>query len=348
MPGFESIIDQQRPIRILAALLKNGTLPHALLFEGIEGVGKKTAAVALAMACNCLEKDSGSARKNQQIPREKAPNAPARTETISPCGSCTSCKKIKSGNHPDIIRIKPSGPFIKIGQVRALLETLALRPYEARTRVVIIENAQVLNPAAGNALLKILEEPPDRTMLILIALQALSLLPTIASRCQLIRFNPIAPKKLRDLLITEHGIEPDDAGALAILADGSLSRAMAMVEANWANRRKWILNEMHLLSTRSAGYLLALAERLSMDKKMLTDIFAIMKSWLRDLVISRYYPEKIINQDMRAEIQLASREQRVKSLILKLDAIQRTQNRIRANTNIRLTMETLLLKLAES
>ena len=93
-------------------------------------------------------------------------------KTTDPCGCCKSCRKIQTGNHPDIIQVKPFGPLIRIGQIRDLCRILAMKPYEARYRVVIISHAQAMNPAAGNALLKVLEEPPDRTILILTAMQA--------------------------------------------------------------------------------------------------------------------------------------------------------------------------------
>jgi len=187
--GFESIIGQDRPIRILTAFLHKGTIPHALLFTGIEGVGKERAAVALAMAFNCAENRSGSDAAGVDLRRSDHADA-NRPFTIKPCGICKSCRKIDSDNHPDIIRLKPSGPFIKIDQIRALCQTLAMKPYEAGMRVVIISEAQAMNPAAGNALLKMLEEPPARTILILVAAHPSDLLPTIVSRCQHIRFNP--------------------------------------------------------------------------------------------------------------------------------------------------------------
>ncbi|UCE54026.1 MAG: hypothetical protein JSV31_00865, partial [Desulfobacterales bacterium] len=164
MPGFTSIVDQERPIRILTALLYHGTLPHALLFTGIEGVGKREVAIALALACNCLKKNSGytpEINKTRVIIGQRIHDP---YSSVGPCGSCKSCRKIESGNHPDIIQVKPRGPFIKIAQVRALCDTLAMKPYEASTRVVIIHDAQSMNPAASNALLKILEEPPERTI----------------------------------------------------------------------------------------------------------------------------------------------------------------------------------------
>ncbi|MGD8520597.1 MAG: DNA polymerase III subunit delta', partial [Desulfobacterales bacterium] len=224
MPGFESIIDQERPIRILAALLHHGALPHALLFTGIEGLGREAVAIALAMACNCLQKNSGEKTDVQNTRGEGGHRKYDSISSVEACGTCKACRKIESGNHPDIIHIKPAGPIIKIAQVRALIHALAMKPYEASTRVVIIRDAQTMNPAAGNALLKILEEPPERTILILIATQTMDLLPTIVSRCQHIRFKPISAINLENMLINEHGLNREDAVAISAMANGSFSR----------------------------------------------------------------------------------------------------------------------------
>lgn len=348
MPGFESIIDQERPIRILATLLHHGALPHALLFTGIEGLGKEAVAVALAMACNCLKKNSG---KKQNIEDAWGVEGHRRNDSISSveaCGTCKACRKIESGNHPDIIHIKPAGPIIKIAQVRALIYALAMKPYEASTRVVIIRDAQTMNPAAGNALLKMLEEPPERTVLILIATQAMDLLPTIVSRCQHIRFNPISAKKLENLLVEAHGLDPADAVAISAMANGSFSRAKAMIDGNWVCRRNWILEEMKLLSSRPIGHILAFAERLAKDKETIPEALEVIKSWFRDLTIARYDPAKIIHKDIADEIISAAENLHAASLLSKMDLVHSTQNSIQANTNVRLALEVMLMKLARS
>lgn len=184
--GFASIQDQEQPIRILSAFLHTGKMPHAMLFTGVDGIGKRSAATAFAMVCNCSgDKVSIAA---------EAPGAAGMpgdaVNVAASCGRCRSCRKIQVDSHPDIIRMEPAGQYIRIAQIRELLGTLAMKPYEAKLRVVIISDAHAMNPEAGNALLKILEEPPESTILILTASGTADLLPTIVSRCQQIRFNP--------------------------------------------------------------------------------------------------------------------------------------------------------------
>jgi DNA polymerase-3 subunit delta' len=311
-------------------------------------VGKQAIALELAIACNCVEKDSRDTPDLKKIRQHADDRSSNLNSSVGPCGSCKSCRKIQAGNHPDIIQIKPTGPFITIAQVRGLCSTLAMKPYEAGTRIAILHDAQHMNPAAGNALLKILEEPPERTVLVLIATRAQDLLPTIVSRCQQIRFNPISKDYLERLLVDEHGIEADDARAIATMAGGSLSRAISMDGENWVVQRNWILEEMTGLSSRPIGHIIALAERLSAEKGKVPEILEIIKSWLRDLVMAKYYPAKILNQDIHNAIISASQDTNTKSLLSKIDLVQSTQNSIRANSNIRLLLEVMLMKLAKS
>jgi DNA polymerase-3 subunit delta' len=331
VPGFESIIEQDLPVRILTTFLQYGTIPHALLFTGIEGVGKESTALEFAMACNCAGGDSN----------------PTRPATDIPCGNCKSCRKIEAGNHPDIIRLKPSGPFIKINQIRSLCQTLAMKPYEARRRLVIITEAQAMNPAAGNALLKMLEEPPPRTILILVATHTSDLLPTIVSRCQQIRFKPISSRRLESVLVERHGLDPGDAMIITTMAGGSISRALHMHRNHWVNRRNWLIQEMDALTSGPVNRLLAFSERLSKNKDSLQDSLEVMKSWLRDLVVGQMNPERVINKDLVLEIQQVSLKMSVPALLDKIDTIQETQNRIHTGTNLRLTMEAMVLKLAK-
>jgi len=331
VPGFESIIDQDRPVRILTTFLHNGTIPHALLFTGIEGVGREKTAIAFAMACNCAGEFSSTTRQ----------------ETKIPCGNCKPCRKIEAGNHPDIIRVKPSGPFIKIDQIRTLCQILAMKPYEARRRVVIITDAQAMNPAAGNALLKMLEEPPIKTILILVATHTSDLLPTIVSRCQQLRFKPISSKHLESVLVQEHGLDAGDAMIIATMAGGSLSRALRMHRSQWINRRNWLINEMDSLSNGSVNHLLAFGEQLSKHKDTLPDSLEVMKSWLRDLVVGKLNPDRVINQDLVQKIQQTSQKMSIAALLDKIDTIQATQNAIQAGTNLRLALEAMVLKLSK-
>ena len=329
MPGFESIIDQRAPLEILTTFIRQGNIPHALLFYGINGVGKRAAANLFSMALNCRGKHSGS------------------TQSDIPCGVCRSCRKIESGNHPDVITIRPSGSFIRIAQIRELLETLSLKPYEAKIRAVVISDAHAMNPEAANALLKMLEEPPDRTIFILTTEQLFDLLPTVVSRCQQIRFRPVSRESLKRLLMEEHCLTPDTAQIIAAMANGSHTKAVQMSQGGWIRKRDWLISEMASLTVKPMGLRMVFAEKLSKDKAALMDSLDIMTTWLRDLLIYKFSPQKITNIDLAHRIKSASGRFSADALLLKIKHIQQTQRDVRANANLRLALDTLVVRLAQ-
>jgi DNA polymerase-3 subunit delta' len=282
-PALHPLVDQKRPVRLLTAALSSGNLPHAFLFTGIEGIGKKTTAMTFAMACNCFNLHKG-------YQTEQSDAVIAEPSHIEPCGQCRSCKKIISGNHPDIILLEPSGAMIKVDQIRELCSKLVLKPYEASKRFAIITDAQKLNPEAGNTLLKTLEEPPEHTIFILTALQASDILPTIVSRCQQIRFNPIPLYSLQTFIEKNHGLGASEAFVIASMAQGSFTRAESMTKSAWIDKRNWIIDELEALSSRSINLCLAFSEALSKNKDWLFTALEIMRNWLRDVVVFKYAP----------------------------------------------------------
>ena len=262
------------------------------------------------------------------------------------CGECTACRKIAAGRHPDVLRVSPSGLQIKIDQIRDLCQALAMKPYEARTRVAIVADAHRMNPAAGNALLKMLEEPPDRTVLILTAAQTADVLPTVVSRCQHIRFKPVARRHLAAMLSAAYGFSPEDARLTAALADGSVTRALAMQRRGWIQRRNWLLSEMAELGQRSTASLLALAEKSSQAKEDIPEVLDLLATWIRDVAVARYCPDRVVHQDLRDSIADAARRSEPEGLDRAGRAIEEARRRIRSNSNPRLTMEALWLNLA--
>lgn len=344
MFGFDALIDQHRPVRLLTAALETGNLPNAYLFSGPTGVGKKTAAQAFAMVCNCQNtSDSGS--------RTAAGKASGAGDHMhSPpafcCGRCRSCRKISSNNHPDVHWILPSGNYIKVDQIRKLCQRLSLKPYEAKTRLVIIAEAHMLNPEAGNTLLKVLEDPPEKTLFILTARQASDLLPTILSRCRHIRFNPISRENIKRYLEVHCEVAPKDADIVAAMADGSLSNAMAMVEKDWITHRHWVIKTLTTLDKQSINYQLAFSDFLAKSGSRVETTLDIIRSWYRDLAVSAYMPEQLINKDLSDEIVKRSKQFSMARLLDISRKIEDTARRIQANTNIRLAMDSLIIALS--
>ncbi len=336
--GFDQIHDQQQPLRLLAAFIRNDRLPHALIFTGVDGVGKKSAAMALAQVCNCERVRASGEHRTGEGPVQ-AGAMPAA------CGVCRSCRWIAAGNHPDVVRIDPTGAIIRIDQIRGLIDTLARKPYGQGLRVAMIAGAHAMNPEAGNALLKMLEEPPAGTILILTAPQTTDLLPTIVSRCQHIRFRPLAAATLAGLLTQNEGIDAPAAAIVARMAGGSYTRAVAMYQESWIARRAWIVGEISALETQTNVQRMALAEQLAALKGRLPDALECILHFYRDLLVWHYDPGKIINRDLEALIAHAAAGLGAGALIERIRATQEALKRLRGNANPRLTMETLLLQL---
>jgi DNA polymerase-3 subunit delta' len=324
VPGFEPIRDQKRPALILSSFIRKGIVPHALLFTGREGIGKKTAAKSFAMACNCQEK----------------------AESLEPCGLCGSCRRILSKSHPDIIEITPSGPFIRISQIRELCEILALKPYEARIRMVIISDAQTMNTAAGNALLKLLEEPPERTVLILTATDRSDLIPTIASRCQHIRFNALPRERLAQILTETRGLDPAAADLTAAMADGSITRALSLSDGRLLLKRDLLIKGIESLTLKETGKCLAFAVKMSEDRDDFLNSLDILEIWYRDMAVCKHNPAKCIFFDIADKTKKAASRHAEKDILSKFREIRTVRKNIAANANLRLTAETFVFKLA--
>lgn len=208
--SFNDIKDQAMPVRILRNILQQGRMPNGLLFWGPEGVGKHLTAVTLAKAVNCT------------------------SETFDACDQCLSCRKVVSGNHPDIKTVTPGGKtrLIKVEAIDSITELCNYRPFEGNWRVVLIQDVDRMNEAAQNHFLKTLEEPPSKTAFVLQTAYPSRLLPTIRSRCQQIRFGALQPATVAAIVRREHGLDAATADALAAVAGGQVSRALDLVTTN--------------------------------------------------------------------------------------------------------------------
>lgn len=320
--AFESIVGQERPVRFLTKILEKERIPHAFLFTGIDGIGKRKAAEAFGMALNCTHTAGSMA-----------------------CGTCPSCQKTVSGTHPDMIVLEPDGVFIKIDQVRALARQLRFAPLEGRWRIVIVNDADCMNPEASNAILKMLEEPPDGTVMILTAGQTSDLLPTIVSRCQQISFRPIPFDKVAHLLVEQKGLDKETALTLALCTKGSLGKALSVDVEKWAAWRTRLLEQIAALSSGSIQSLLAFALGLSLDKNRLADSMDMIMTWFRDLLVWQITPEKVINKDFMAQIERASQGRTAGEILEKVEAVHQTRTFISKNVNARLALEVMMIRL---
>ncbi len=232
-----------RPIRaLLARAIASGTVPHSLLFDGPQGVGKRTCALDLAAALNCLARADGWA-----------------------CGGCSACARMARGAHPDVIVLAPNEKgVITVDMVRDVIASASYRPFEARRRVVVIDEADRMPAGAQNALLKTLEEPPPSSMIVLVTARADALLDTVRSRCPRFRFGPLSTPDVAEVLMRLRGLDERAATAMAAASGGSVSGALSAESGEADEARRVALAALQGLAARpSPAQRLAVAQRLA-------------------------------------------------------------------------------------
>ena len=218
-PATHPIIGHEQAQRLLTAAVRTNRLAHAYLFTGPDGIGKRLVAIQWAMAINC--------------------ETPTRTG-FGGCGHCRACAMALAGSHPDLVVIEPEGLFIKIEQIRAVQASLGFTAWSGSRKIVLIDRADRLNQEAANCLLKTLEEPPPASLLILISASPDDLLPTLRSRCHLIRFFPLDPEQLTPWLTTERQWSEKEAALIGAIAGGCIGKALAVDPAALVEERDQI------------------------------------------------------------------------------------------------------------
>ena len=217
---WADLIGQPKVASFLARAIADGAASHAYLFFGPSGSGKTAAARALACALVCH--DDG-------------------------CGDCPACSAIRRGVHPDVRFMEPEGAATyMVEQVRDMIHDVSLKPADGDHKVYVFGRAEAFNPQAGNALLKTLEEPPPGVTIVLLSTSFEAVLPTIASRCQPVRFSPVPPSVAAGLLAERTGASAEDAAEALAAANGVLPRALAFLRSPaHAEVRSRVLTLLH-------------------------------------------------------------------------------------------------------
>lgn len=324
--GFEIIQGQQLLKKALQRSLETGETGHAYLFSGPAGSGKRTLALLFAQALNC-------------------------SSSQPPCCQCLSCRKSEGGNHPDFYRLQPLGSSLKIEQLREIKESFYYYPVEGRYKICIIEDGDLLTAAAANSLLKILEEPPDRLVFIILTTRPWALLPTILSRCLSFALKPLQLEEMETLLEQHGKLTPQERELVFSLSGGNPGQALALAEqVDW--REKFVEARALLQEVEEgpADGIFLLAEELS-ARSDLPALMEIMLIVCRDRLVRML-------KGCTAEVMVKEREesQTVTPLAEKPDlhvllqekifsAILQLQAELRGNVNRRLALEVLFLQM---
>lgn len=335
---FNDVIGHDRQKGVLAKSAIDGSVAHAYIFAGPEGIGKKPVAAGFAKLLNCTAK---------HLP-ENIPDAEC---------SCVSCTKIDKGIHPDLIVIRFEGvKSIKVEQIREDIEDrIYLKPYEGKYKIVIVDEAERMSNSAQNAFLKTLEEPPPDSVIILITSEPNSLLPTIRSRCRIIQFSPLPEELVLEFLLNNTEMSPGDAAVAARVCDGSPGQALRLNADSLELRKEFIL-ALSELSRDSASRITGLVEALPLgnsqeDFENLKLAFKFMSLWLRDIAMLKIgYGDDVISHPDIAGVSLEiAAKWAMDRIMAKQKHVEDTWRDIsKANANKHLAMESLFIKLAEN
>jgi DNA polymerase-3 subunit delta' len=354
---FSKLVGQIQAATILQDAVTSGRLPGAYLFTGPSHTGKAYAAILLAEALNCTFPDS----------------------TGKPCGRCPSCAAIAKGTHPDVRTVAPTGPsrILRIPQFwprdgvkdfpsdRAMLRDLHFAAVLGKKRVFIIEDADALNEDTGNSLLKVLEEPPPYALFVLTATSTGSVLPTIASRCQVIRFTRIPVADIEAVLERNHGLDSAKVAFLAGYCEGAIGEAIRLASHPALFEARGVLLDLAADLTSGAPIIQAFqladgfrkasdtlgASEDGADEKStrvsLTRGLDLLAIWYADLLRERVNPSlaRLVNADRRTQLSTHARHFDESSLHQAIRLVMDTRRYVERNANAQIAIEVLATQL---
>ncbi len=317
--GFDDIIGHGKQKEILLSALGSGRLPHAFLFTGQEGIGKKKTAKEFAKYILC--------------------------ETHSACGTCRPCIKIDRGTHPDVFTIEDNDS-IGIDQSRNISKEVFEYPYESDRRVILIDGADAMTHEATNALLKTLEEPPPFNVFFLITSSERDVPLTIRSRCAKIGFSPLSRESVKQYFRKENGIDEDGADLLSRISEGSIGCGYFWLDKeNLALRRK--IAELVTGKKRGFLHVTLVSERIANSPRELVMYLSFLLSLFRDMSVAAEYRETslVINRDIKDLFEGRSLD--IKWIEASIARIRETFRILRYNINRLMAVENLFLHIME-
>lgn len=342
---FDKLLGNDHIKKVLRRMLAANRVPHSMLFAGEEGVGKKRFALELAKAFVCQNLRNLEACDECQICKR------AVNFTFPNADEKDARKEMIFSEHADIGLIIPYNKTILVDAVRDLEKEANFRPYEAKARFLLINDADKMNAAASNALLKTLEEPAPTSYIFLISSRPDALLPTILSRCQTIRFAPVKTEEIENYLLETKKFSPADAEVAAKLSMGSVGRALSLDLENFRQRREAMLKVLEsLLIKNDRAALLRTAEEMNdaKNKDHYDETLVILENLINDVwKISLAADEKaIVNADTKPQLLKFAENADAKRLASWLTEIEIMRDNFKVNLNRKIATDALFMQMA--
>ena len=329
MGSFKDVVGHKDILKYISSAVENNRVSHAYILNGERGSGKKMLANLFAMTLLCETGDN------------------------EPCGKCHSCKQAESGNHPDIIRVTHEKPnSISVDDIRTQVNnTVDIKPYQGPYKVYIIPQADMMTPQAQNAILKTIEEPPSYAVFLLLTENAETLLPTINSRCVMLKLRNSKDTLIKKYLMENLEIPDYKADMCTAFAQGNMGRAIMLANSDHFNEiREEAVQLLKHISEMELNEIVAAVKNISVYKLEITDYLDIIMIWYRDVLLYKATKEidKVVFKDQLQSIKEQARKSSYEGIELILESLEKAKARLKANVNFDLVMELLFLTIKEN
>lgn len=329
MGSFKDVVGHKDIIRYIQNVVREDKVTHAYIINGARGSGKKMLAKLFAMTLLCEERNG------------------------DPCSKCHSCIQAESGNHPDIITITHEKPnSIGVDDIRQQINnSISIKPYSGPYKVYIIPQADLMTVQAQNALLKTIEEPPEYAVIMLLTENADMLLPTINSRCVMLKLRNIKETLIRKYLMERLEVPDYKADICAAFAQGNMGRAIMLANSEHFNEiRKEALHLLQNVHKMELEEIVEAVKRVSEYKLEITDFLDIIMIWYRDALLYKATrdTERVVLKDQMSYLKEQARKSSYEGIELILESLEKAKARLKANVNFELVMELLFLTIKEN
>ena len=329
MGGFKDVVGHRDIIQYIQDAVEQNKVSHAYILNGQRGSGKKMLAKLFAMALEC---ESGKSE---------------------PCGMCRSCVQANHGNQPDIITVKHEKPAsISVDDVREQINgDIMIKPYSSPYKVYIVPEADLMTPQAQNAILKTIEEPPEYAVIFLLTENADSLLPTIRSRCVMLKLRNIKDKLVKKYLIEQLQIPDYQAELCAAFAQGNIGRATMLATSEYFNEiKEEAIQLMKYIDEMELHEIVSAIKAINKYKLQIEDYLDIITIWYRDILLYKATKDVggLVFSDQLKFIKAKASKSSYEGIERILESIEKAKARLKANVNFDLLMELMLLTIKEN
>jgi DNA polymerase-3 subunit delta' len=329
MAGFEDILGNEHIVSHFTKAIENNKISHAYILNGEKGMGKKTIAKAFAMTLLCEEKGT------------------------VPCMKCRSCIQTLTDNNPDIINITPDKPTtLSIDHIReTLVNDVDLKPYSYSHKVYIIQDAQLMNSATQNAILKTIEEPPEYAVILLLTTNIGGMLQTVMSRCVKMDVQPLKKEVVKKYLMEKEKVVDYQADVAVSFAGGNLGRAIELsTSQDFAGMLDEVVQLLKYVKEMQAYEVVAAVKRASEYKFMFEDYIDLMILWFRDVLVykaSMNVNELIFKNEIKTIKEQAANSS-YNGIETILEALDKVKVRLKANVNFDVAIELMFLTIRDN